>query len=165
MGFGPSQGSGGGGSSSGAGGGGSQTVWYFNSNIASSAYAAGTPYVPLAKNATEQYVTFDIVAPATGTLTLTILYAMSAANSGDVALELDYCKTAVGGDPNAAITSQASFTFTPGAVTTMLSKTHATLALAVTAADHLFLKLSRKNVAGDTHTGSMNILAIRAEVA
>lgn len=164
MGYGPSQGTGGG-SSTGAGGGGSQTVWYFNSNVVSSAYAAGTPYVPLAKNATEQYVTFDLVAPSTGTLTMTLIYAMSAALSGDVALELDYKKSAVGDDPNAAITTQPSFTFTPGAVSTVLNKTHATFAIAVTAGDHLFVKITRKNVAGDTHTGTVNVLGVRPEVS
>lgn len=164
MGFAPSQGFGGS-SSSGAGGGGSQSVWYFNSNIASSAYAAGTPYVPLAKNATEQYITFDLVAPQTGTLTLTLVYAMSAANSGDIALELDYKKSAVGDDPNAALTTQSSFTFTPGTVTTVLTKTHATMALSATAGDHFFFKLTRKNIAGDTHTGTVNVLGMRLEVS
>lgn len=144
---------------------GGETVWYFSSNVASTAYAAGTPYTPLAKNATEQYVTFDIVAAWTGTVKMTLIYAMSADNSGDVALECDYAKTTAAGDPNAALTTQASFTFTPGSGATLKSKSDATLQIAVTAGDHLFIKITRKNVAGDTHTGSLNLLGVRLEKA
>ncbi len=150
---------------SGQPGGGSQTVWYFGSNVAGSAYAtSGVPYTPLAKNATEQYVTWDVVAPSSGNLDITLIYAMSVANGGAVVLELDYLKLSDGSDPNGSLTSQSSFTFTPGSVTTRLSvgpSTQSTLRIAVSAGDHLFFKLSRKNSGSDTHTGNFNIEAVR----
>ncbi len=145
-------------------GGFAQTLQAMNSNVAASAYAAGSPYTPLAKNATEQYVTFDLVAPQSGTLVLTAIYAPSVSNGGDMVFELDYKLTTAAGDPNAAITTQSSFTFTPGTGATLKSKTDATMRIAVVAGDHIFLKLTRKNSGSDTHTGSANVLGIRAEI-
>lgn len=144
-----------------------QTIWYFNSNVASSAYASGQPYTPLAKNATEQYVTFDMVAPATGNVKLTLIYAMSVSSGDNVVLELDYLKRADGDDPNAALTTQSSYTLTPGTGTTrksLTSVTMTTLSITVTAGDLIFFKLSRKNDVNDTHTGTFNLLAVRAGV-
>lgn len=163
----PPQGSGGGAGTDGADGGGSVQV--VGSNVSSSSYGtSGVVYTPLAKNATEQYVVFQVQAWKTGTLALTVKYAMSAANAGDVALECDYGKTTDAGDPNAALTTQASFTVTPGAQTTQKhidNTTDATLGIAVTAGDVLIVKLTRKNIAGDTHTGTFNLIDIRAAIA
>lgn len=145
-------------------GGFAQALQAMNSNVAASAYAAGSPYTPLAKNATEQYVTFDLVAPQAGTIKLTLIYAPSVSNGGDMVFELDYKLTTAGGDPNAAITTQSSFTITPGTGATLKSATHSTMQIVVAAGDHLFLKLSRKNSGSDTHTGSANVLGIRAEM-
>lgn len=145
-------------------GGVASSVQALASLVASSAYAAGNPYVPLAKNATEQYVAFDLIAPQAGTLKITLLYAPSASNGGDVVFELDYLKVSAAGDPNAAITTQSSFTFTPGTGATLKTvgqDTQATLGITVAAGDYVYLKLSRKNAGGDTHTGSMNVVGIK----
>lgn len=150
---------------SGQAGGGSQSVWYFGSNVAGSTYAtSGVPYTPLAKNATEQYVTWDAVAPASGNFDLTLIYAMSVANSGDVVLELDYARISDGSDPNGSLTTQSSFTFTPGSATTRKSvgpATQSTLRITVAGGDHLMFKLTRKNSGSDTHTGTLNLEAVR----
>ncbi len=142
-----------------------QSVWYFGSNVAGSTYAtSGVPYTPLAKNATEQYVTWDVVAPQAGYIDLLLIYAMSVANSGDVVLELDYIKLSDGSDPNGSLSTQSSFTFTPGSATTRKSvgsDTQATLRIQVAAGDHVLLKLSRKNSGSDTHTGTFNIESVR----
>ncbi len=145
-------------------GGFAQSLQALNGNVAPSAYAGGAPYVPLAKNATEQYITFDLIAPQAGTVKFTVIYAPSASNGGDMVFEADYVKTTAGGDPSGAITTQSSFTFTPGTGATLKSVTHATLQFSVAAGDHLFVKLSRKNSGSDTHTGSANVLGIRAEL-
>lgn len=145
-------------------GGFSQCLQAFNSNVAPSAYAGGAPYVPLAKNATEQYVIFDGIAPAAGTLKFTVYYTPSASNGGDVVFEADYVKTSLGGDPSGSITTQSSFTFTPGTGAVLKSVTHATLQFTVAKGDHVLLKITRKNSGSDTHTGSMNVMGVEAEL-
>lgn len=53
-------------------GGFAQFLQALNGNVAPSAYAGGAPYVPLEKNATEQYITFDFIVPQTGTIKIEI---------------------------------------------------------------------------------------------
>lgn len=130
-----------------------------NSNVASSAYANGSPYIPIAKNATQQYVQYDMLVQA-GLVDLYFTYAMSVANSGDLALQLDYLLSVDGNDPAAAITAQAGFIFTPGNDAnrkTIGPSTDSTLRITVASAGRLLVRLTRENVAGDTHTGAMNI--------
>lgn len=160
--------SGGGGASTPGGVGGAvQTVPVVDSNVDPTSYGtSGIGYTPLAKNATEQYITFEAVAPATGTLKLSLIYAMSASNGGDVVLAVDTLKVADTGDPNGALTAGSNRTFTPGTGTTRKTATVtqvAELNISVTAGDHVYAKVTRKNVAGDTHTGSMNVFGVRVE--
>lgn len=153
----------------GAGGiGSSLQMWHsvevVNSNVAATAYAtSGVPYTPLAKNATEQYVTTEMVAPETGTLCFRLVYAMSVSNGGDVAFSVSKAVTTAGADPDTALTVSSTVTFTPGAGALLKTLDYAdqsVLGMAVTAEDHVFVKIMRKNVAGDTHTGSLNLLGI-----
>lgn len=139
---------------------------FSQSNVAPNAYGtSGIPYQPLAKAATEEYAEYSKVATVGGTLSFDILYAMSSSHSGDVVLQVDYLKTSDGSNLNAALTAQASFTFTPGTgqdtQKTLLGSSQATMQLSVSAGDRLLIRITRKNVAGDTHTGSINIVDLR----
>lgn len=148
-------------------GGGSVEVVY--SNVAQTAYGtSGILYVPLAKNATEQYVEFQLTAWQTGNLNITLKYAMSSSHAGAVALSVASLAVGDGEDPNGALSEAASFTVTPGSDQnqhTVDPDDSATMAVAVTAGDIVRVRIRRKNVGGDTHTGSMNVTDIRLEIA
>lgn len=150
----------------GADGGGSIEI--YSSNVAMTAYGtSGVSYTPLAKNATEQYVQFMLTAWKTGSLEISLKYAMSASNAGDVALSVAHVEAGDGESPNGALTEEATFTITPGSNTTLHtvdSGDDATMAIAVTAGDVCVVKIRRKNVGGDTHTGDFNVVDIRVEI-
>ena len=136
-------------------------VWgqLVNSNISSSAYANGSPYIPIGKATPEQYVQYDLMVQA-GLIDLFFTYAMSVANAGDVALQLDYLFSDDGDDPTAALTAQAGFILTPGndALRHTVGPTQSsTLRITVPNTGRLLVKLTREDIAGDTHTGDMNI--------
>ncbi len=137
----------------------------FQSVVASGVQAAfatsGITYLPFVKAAADTIVgTF--IAPSTGNFELIASYAMSAAHAGAVSLQLDHNIVPVGAAPTQAITTQAAFTVTPGAITTVLtlsSTDSATLKLALTKGSFVWVRLSRP-VAGDVHTGDLRVLKL-----
>lgn len=151
----------------GADGGGSVEVYY--SAVAMTAYGtSGFNYTPLAKNATEQYVEFMLTAWKTGDLEVALRYAMSASNSGNVALSVTSLAVGEGEDPNGAPSEDTTFTITPGSNTTMHvvdSSDDSSMAIPVTLGDLVFVRVKRKNVGGDTHTGSLNVIDIRVGIS
>lgn len=140
------------------------TVEFLTSNVAATAYGNGVPYVPLAKAATEEYVQYNFKAGRTGTASVVVTYAMSASNGGDVTLRATQGAYAATEDQTAALATGQTFTITPGAGTATTSSTCALL-LAVDALDYVVIRLTRRNVAGDTHTGTFNILDVSPSIA
>jgi len=141
-----------------------QDVEVVSSLQANSLYASGLSYIPIAKNAVEQYLQFQFRAKKSGTLTLYVLYAMSVANGGDVVFRAEQLAVAIGEDPNAALAVGETFTFTPGNDANLKEAALATL-FAVTQGEIVTIKLSRRDVAGDTHTGTFNYVGIQALIA
>lgn len=134
------------------------------SNVASSTYATSTNrYIPLSKVASpnEQYVQLQVRAERAGRLRLVLNYAMSVTDAGDVAFEYTRLQAAAGADPNGALTVLSTQTITPGAGTTFktvsISSTD-TLA----AGDNYTFRVTRDDVAGDTHPGSFNLVNMTA---
>lgn len=140
-----------------------QDVEYLSSLQANSVYASGLSYIPLAKNATEQYIQFQFLARRTGTLSIYVTYAMSAANTGDVVLRDERLAVGSGEDPNGALATGQTYTFTPGNDANLKEVTCATL-LSVSQGEIVTVKLTRRNVAGDTHTGTFNVIGVKAVV-
>ncbi len=136
------------------------------SNATSSTYStSGVRYIPLAKvaNPNEEYVQGQFQARRSGRVRLYIDYAMSVSNGGD--LQLDYSGAAIadGGNPDAALGALLSQTFTPGTGTTRKTKVVDTT-LDVVPGNDVFLKILRDDDAADTHTGSMNLISVKAVV-
>ena len=141
----------------------------FESNVTSTTYAtSGIEYLPVAKNASpEHYFAFDGNATRDGNVVFDVIYAMSVSNGGDIALQVDYVIIREGDDPNETITVQSPMVFTPGTGTTRKTlvgdydSETISMSIAVLQGDYLKVYVTRKNVAGDTHTGTMNILGVR----
>jgi hypothetical protein len=154
--------SGGSGSSAASPGGG--TVWAANSAVASSALGNGLRYVPL-RDAQSDYIEFQFVATSTGTVSLSALYAMSAASGNSVRLRLDTLVVSEGGNPSAAVTTGTAFTITPGNDTLLHavdSGDSGDLSIDVVAGDIVYGKLYRLGTDGaDTHTGDMRVIELR----
>lgn len=129
---------------------------------------SGLPYRQLLKASPEQYDIIQTVASATGTITFDALYVMSTDHAGDVTFSIDYQRLTVGGDPNGAWTNSGSFTFTPGSGTTikqLLGSSQAAMRIAVVEGELVRVKITRKNLASDTHTGSFNPISYRWRAA
>lgn len=136
------------------------------SNATSSTYStSGVRYLPLAKvaNPNEEYAQFQFQARRSGRVRLYIDYAMSVDNGGD--LQLDYSGAAIqdGDDPDAALGALLSETFTPGAGATRKTRVVDTT-LDVVPGDDVVLQVLRDDAAGDTHTGTMNLISVKAVV-
>jgi FtsP/CotA-like multicopper oxidase with cupredoxin domain len=117
---------------------------------------SGLPYRALAKATPEEHEIYEVIAGATGTLAFDLKYAPSSDHGGDYAIQIDYIRIADGEDPNKAWTTQASFTFTPGSGTsmkTLLGSSQATMQIAVVEGERIRIRVTRKNIAGDTHGG------------
>lgn len=137
-----------------------QQVEVVVSNVASSTYATSSVrYIPIAKNATEQYIQVQFAASRTGIVQMVIYYAMSVTNGGNLALEFDQNSYGDGDDPDVALATGEDYIVTPGSGTTRKSVTLNSL-FTVTEGDDVVMKLRRENIAGDTHTGSMNIIDV-----
>lgn len=145
------------------------TVEVFYSNVDLTTYAtSGLDYFPLAKNATEQYVKFTVKAWKAGTMKLDLTYAMSVSNGGDVAMSAATSVIEPGDDPDQALTESATFTFTPGAGATEKEVSYedeAELGVAVDSGDLVVWQIRRKNVGGDTHTGSFNLQDVHVRIS
>ena len=125
----------------------------------------GLSYVPMS-NAAIRTVQFSFVAPSTGTYDIQVYYKMSAANSGDVEVHLDYLAVAATEDPAGALTTGTEFTFAPGNdanLHVLSTATSANMSVAATAGDQVICALIRTNDAADTHTGDLRITRIRWE--
>lgn len=149
----------------GSGGGAANDVEVVASTNASAALGNGVVYVPLGAAATES-IEFQVRAQQAGSVAINVLYAMSAANAGNVRLQVDKRAFTVGGDPTAALTAGTAFTITPGndANIHLLSEVTSTqMQVNCAAGDLVRVKIQRLGADGaDTHTGDMRILKISA---
>lgn len=117
---------------------------------------SGLPYRSLAKATPEQYEVYEMIAGKTGVLSFDLKYAPSSDHAGNYALQVDYQRLADGGDPNQAWTTQSSFTFTPGSGTTaktLLGSSQASMQISVVEGERIRIRVTRKNIEGDTHGG------------
>ncbi len=132
------------------------------SSAAGSTYGtSGIDFTPLVPGAAD-YVLFQFAAPVTGTARLRLAYAMSAANTGNVRLQLSKLVLTAEGDPNAALSASSAFTVTPGNDANkhdVTDSTDASFAFSVTAGDVVRVKIERPT-SSDTHTGDMRILEL-----
>lgn len=122
----------------------------------------GVEYITLAKSA-DAWIEFQFRAASTGLVGVRALYAMSAANSGDVRLQVDQAIFSDGDDPTAALTVGTPFTVTPGNDTDLhtVSETDSLeLRLAVLAGDLVRVRLTRTDHVDDTHTADMRVFQI-----
>lgn len=136
------------------------------SAIASSTYATSSfRYIPIAKVVApnEQYVQIQFRATRSGRLKLKISYAMSVSNAGDVLIQQYQTAVADAASVDAALTTGALTTLTPGTGATRKTLTLNT-AFDVVEGSDIIMRLTRDDGAGDTHTGSMNFLNILAYV-
>lgn len=149
----------------GGGGPGGYTVWSADSAVTSSSYGNGLRYVPM-RDAQDDYIQFQLLAGATGTLSFLLRYAMSSASSNVVRLRVDSLTMAAGGNPSTALTTGTAFTVTPGSDTLahdVTSSDSANLSFAVTAGDTVVVKISRLALsdAADTHAGDFRAIDVR----
>lgn len=142
------------------------TVWTADSSQASSTFStSNVRYVPLSHSASNT-VEFQFVAPYTGTLQLSFMYAMSSSSGNNVRLRLDVLQLATGDAPTTALSTGTAFTVTPGSDVNMhkvSSSDSADLAVSITAGKickFLFTRLGSDGA--DTHTGDMRIIDVRA---
>lgn len=132
---------------------------FVTSTNASAVLANGLRYVPLNNGAAET-LQFQFYAPDTGNYAIRIPYSMSAANAGDVELNVDSIAIGAGEDPAGALSTGADFVVTPGNDTLLDvvdEGDHASMTIAATAGDMVTVLLTRTNDAEDTHTGDMRI--------
>ena len=121
--------------------------------------AGGARYIPLTQGATDT-LEMQCAVPKTGSASVVVIYAMSAANGGNVELYLNRRLSSSDADYDATVTSGTQFTVTPGSNTTLKALTSAAssdLAFSVTEGQLLYLKLGRTADAQDTHTGDMYV--------
>lgn len=146
------------------GGPGGGTLWALNATQLSSLYGNGLQYVPLVDGNSDS-VEYQFVPGFTGTIKFEFLYAMSAANGGNVRLRFDVLQLADGDNPTTAATTGAAFSVTPGndvVLHRLTSVQSASLAFAVTAGRIVKVLLTRLGADGlDTHTGNMQIVEAR----
>jgi hypothetical protein len=144
------------------------TMSAVDSSQASSAYANGLRYVPLAHSASN-VISFQLVAALTGTFSATAHYAMSSALSANVRLRVDSFVLASGGNPAGSLTTGTAFTVAAANDVldhALTSAASADLTFAVTAGSKIFLSLTRLGSDGaDTHTGDMRVADIEVSIA
>lgn len=147
-------------------------IYYVPIAVVSSTAAGGAygtsavEYTPLVQGATDS-LTFQVAMPVAGTAKVKLEYAMSAANAGNVRLQLSKLVIASGGDPNAALSASSAFTVTPGndALKHEVSDaTDSSFAFTVAAGDVIRVKIERPT-ASDTHTADMRILDLFVAVS
>lgn len=131
---------------------------------AATAYGNGIEYIPLIKGGADS-IEFQFRSPATGNINICILYAMSAANAGNIQLRLDSLIVSDSEDPSAALSTGTAFIATPGNDTnkhTINEVTSTQLQLSLTINDLVRCKLVRTTDVADTHTGDVRIMKITA---
>jgi hypothetical protein len=132
------------------------------SSQVTSIYANGVSFTPLVK-ALDDTIEFQFRAAATGTFGVNILYAMSAANGGDVQLRADVGVIALGVAPSTALTAGTPFVFTPGndVLMHLISDALSTdLSIAASSGDLIRVAITRVDGAPDTHTGDLRAVQV-----
>lgn len=135
-----------------------------NSSASGSTYGNGVEFIPLRKSQADS-IEFQLRADSAGTMTIKVMYAMSAANGGNVRLRADRRVTSVGSDPSTALTAGTAFSITPGNdanAHAATSSDSSDLSFSVSAGDLVRVKLTRINDGNDTHTGDLRVLAVTA---
>ncbi len=134
-------------------------VWIVDSSQVSGAYAtSGISYVPL-NAGNSDHIEFGFTAGKSGTITITLIYAMTASEaSNSVDLTVQTYGIAVGEDPDGSPPAGSAASVTPGSGTTV-KKTEIEVT-GIEVDDIGFIKLTRSN--SDSHTGDMRILGIKA---
>ena len=136
------------------------------SSQASSVLPNGVSYVPMS-HGVDEYISFQITAMQTGTLEVSALYSMSAAEANDVRLRLDTLVLGAGDDPTTSVTTGTAFTLTPGSDTlahVLDSGDSADFSIAVTAGDTVYCSLYRLGTSIlDTHTGDMRVIQLQVQ--
>ena len=128
-------------------------------------YANKKPYIQLAQPS-GNFVVGKFFASITGNVEISMLYAMSNANPGNVQLTFSHAQQSVGDDPSAALTVDPAFTFTPGNnanIHLLNAAVAAVLKIAVVAGQDITIMLQRSIGGADTHTGDLRILSMRAQ--
>jgi hypothetical protein len=152
----------------GSAGPGGRTIWIVDSSVASSAYANGVRYVPL-RHSQSDYISFQLVAAATGTFALTFHYAMAGASSASLRLRADRFVLSAGGNPAGSVTTGTAFTVAAAndALDHQLtSSASSDLSFSVTAGDKVYCYLTRlgTDLVNDTHTSDMRVVEVETNI-
>ena len=134
------------------------------SSAAGSSLGNGITYVPLVKSAAD-WVELQIRPQTAGTIKIRITYFMSAANGGNVRLQVSSAVIAVAADPTASLVAGTAFSITPGSNTNIQAVTESDstdLSLTVTAGGVARIRLTRVADGNDTHTGDIRLIDITA---
>lgn len=119
---------------------------------------SGLRYIPLAAGVSSS-VEAQFAALKDGTATVTVLYAMSVDNGGDVDFDVQALAVGAGENPNGALPAATTHSFTPGSGGATVLKT-TSFTISVTTGDMVNLKITRPD--DDSHTGDCRILAVYA---
>lgn len=152
----------GGGSSSSTGGPLATTVWVADSTVSSSAYPNNVRYVPLRNNSTDS-IEFQFVSEKSGTLSASVLYAMSSAEANVVSIQFDQLVLGIGSSPATAATLGTAFNVTPGSDVLLHSMSvgnNSSFYINTDTGNIVYCKLTRSGSA-DSHTGDLRVLEIR----
>jgi len=146
---------------------GAGAVWVANASATSSVFSnSSIRYTPLV-DAANNYVEFQFIAPKSGRQDVSVVYAMSAAQSNAVNLRVDYVALSASGDPTSALTSGTATNVTVTndvLIHTLTSSTVGDLAIAATEGDVVMCRVNRiGGAAGDTHTGDLRIIDARVK--
>lgn len=135
-------------------------IWVVSATQPPGTYAtSGYEYLTTLRAGQTDAIEFQYLARETGDLTITLAYAMTGDNGGDVELNTAIQTFGDGEDPDASLPSAVAGAFTPGAGTTRKTTT---ITVAVTAGDAGRIVISRSSGVNDTHTGDLRVLALAA---
>lgn len=154
--------SGGGSSSSNTGGPLATTVWVADSTVSSSAYPNNIRYVPLRNNSTDS-IEFQFVSEKSGTLSASVLYAMSSAEANVVNIQFDQLVLGIGSSPATAATLGTAFNVTTDSDVLLHSMSvgnNSSFYINTNTGNIVYCKLTRSGSA-DSHTGDFRVLEIR----
>lgn len=139
-----------------------QVIEVATATAPSSVFGNGVGYIPL-REAQNDTISFQAVAESSAPSELTIVYAMSAANTGNVSLRFDLLVNSNGSDPSSPVTSGTVFVITPGNDVlqhSVDSSNSSDLRLWLNRGDLVYGSLQRPNDGSDTHTGDLRILQL-----
>lgn len=135
-------------------------VWVVNSSQTSGSYANGLRYVPLSSGASDWFE-FQVQAARTGTFSIEIVAAMSAADTDVINLRIDTAVIDVGDDPNTTMTMGTPFDVTvPNSTDTFVvtSADDASLSFSVVENRINIVRVTRLDSA---HAGELRIIELR----